>query len=416
MILKMKKFLFGFRFSGRATVIAILVLVLIVNFHAKFGLETLNTPEDFATITKKINTKVMLKKYNDIDAYRVKEVYQRGDLRSRLAQAFPYTKSPEPLQKNIWQLWKTKIFEELEEKLQEYVQTFKDQEAPEKGSFNYTLFANSEQSDMVKDMFAEVPEVWQAYEKLPKIILQADFMRYLVIYARGGMYSDVDTSLTLDAQDWLTYKNPIYDRENQIGCVVGVESDSDDLDWQRNWTPRRLQFCQWTLQAKRGHPVYRDLIARITETTLNNYDEESGNLTIGEKTYNINNDSPSRFSAILEWTGPAVFTDTVFNYMNEVYKWSEQLYGMDFYNEGMVDPNRPLHLQDKIRYHMLRESTHNEYDPIASPLGWQNFTYLEEPVLFDDDLLILPVRFFRGKKGERDDYTHHHFKGTWKND
>jgi alpha 1,6-mannosyltransferase len=354
------------------------------------------------------------KGYKNVDDYRVHNLYERGDLRYRLAQAFPYEKSTEPLTRKIWQLWKTKVFEELDAGLQNLVSTFKSQEDMDKGLYNYTLFANSEQSAMVKRMFAAVPEIHQAYDALPKVILQADFMRYLVVFAEGGMYSDIDTSLETELQNWITYNETLYDMPNQVGCVVGAEEDVDDLSWNPSLMPRRLQFCQWTIQAKSGHPIYRDLVARITELTLNHYNNETKDLRVGSKTYNMNDDSPTRNDGILEWTGPALYTDVIFNYMSEVYRYSEEIFGVDFYNSKMVDPNRQFNLQEKIQYPVIEGYDQNEYDPVTFPLGWQNFTKQIHPILIDDDLLVLPRRFLASRERHPDEYVRHHFKGSWK--
>ena len=56
-------------------------------------------------------------------------------------------------------------------------------------------------------------------------------------------------------------------KENRSGLVVGIEADPDRPDWA-DWYARRIQFCQWTIQLKRGHPMLRELIAKITDITL----------------------------------------------------------------------------------------------------------------------------------------------------
>lgn len=54
---------------------------------------------------------------------------------------------------------------------------------------------------------------------------------------------------------------------HQPGLVIGIEADPDRDDWSE-WYARRIQFCQWTIQAKPGHPILRELILNITATTL----------------------------------------------------------------------------------------------------------------------------------------------------
>jgi mannosyltransferase OCH1-like enzyme len=51
-----------------------------------------------------------------------------------------------------------------------------------------------------------------------------------------------------------------------IGLIVGIEADPDRDDWH-DWYSRRLQFCQWTLVSKPGHPILREDIevCRVVE-------------------------------------------------------------------------------------------------------------------------------------------------------
>jgi alpha 1,6-mannosyltransferase len=350
--------------------------------------------------------------YKNVDDYRIHNIYEKDDLRYRLAKAFPYEKSNTPLQKNIWQLWKTKVFEELDDSLKSLSSSFAQQEAEDKGSFNYTLLANSEQSGIVKHLFEAVPEVYEAYEILPEIILKADFMRYLILFAVGGVYSDIDTSLKTDMQDWLTYNETLYGKSNQIGAVVAIESDCDGYDCLPPVVPLRLQYCQWTLQGKKGHPMYRELIARITEFSLYEYNPDTGDLHLDPYTFNMKPqpNSRSRIDAILGWTGPVLFTDVIFDYINEAYLLSEKLFKIDFASEKIDDPNRNLGLFKKVQFPKLPGYPKHDYDPITRPWGWENVTKQIHPIVVDDDLLLLPYRAFHL------DYVGHHYKGSWKDE
>jgi alpha 1,6-mannosyltransferase len=140
-------------------------------------------------------------------------------------------------------------------------------------------------------------EAWQA---LPVPILKADFFRYLLLLARGGIYADIDTEVLKPAHQWLPESSPA----NNVGLIVGIEADPTRDDWNL-WYSRRIQFCQWVMRAKVGHPVIRDTVVRITEETLRR--KMIGNLTIVGMTS----------MDIIEWTGPAVWTDAIFGGMNE---------------------------------------------------------------------------------------------------
>lgn len=132
---------------------------------------------------------------------------------------------------------------------------------------------------------------------MPLPILKADFFRYLILLARGGVYADIDTLALKPATDWIGsgFAN------SAVGLVIGIEADPDRVDWAK-WYSRRIQFCQWTIQSKPGHPVLRDIVLRITEETLKR--KRQGQLSHDH-------------DGVVEWTGPAVWSDSVFNYFND---------------------------------------------------------------------------------------------------
>jgi alpha 1,6-mannosyltransferase len=143
----------------------------------------------------------------------------------------------------------------------------------------------------------------EAWMSLPLPILKADYFRYLLLLARGGIYADIDTEALKPAHLWLPETSP----SNTVGLIVGIEADPTREDWHM-WYSRRIQFCQWTFRAKAGHPVLRETVARIAETTLKR--KEEGLLQI----------DGMESLGIIEWTGPAVWTDSIFWGMNSETK------------------------------------------------------------------------------------------------
>lgn len=131
---------------------------------------------------------------------------------------------------------------------------------------------------------------------MPLPVLQADFFfGYLVFLARGGIYSDINTQALKPTTEW----QPEKFNRSTVGLVVGIEADATSRqDWSE-WYSRRIEFCQRTIQSKPGHPALRDLVATITEDTLR------------MKRLGILN--PKKMDkSVVEYTGPAVFTDTLF--------------------------------------------------------------------------------------------------------
>lgn len=156
---------------------------------------------------------------------------------------------------------------------------------------------------------------------MPLPVLKADFFRYLILFARGGIYADIDTKALKPAIEWLP---PHFD-VSSVGLVVGIEADPDRADWEK-WYSRRIQFCQWTIQAKAGHPVLLDIVTKITQKTLQL--KAQGQLRIGRVPSNV---------SIVEFTGPAIWTDTIFDYFNnhdyfEFESSTEKITPKDFFN------------------------------------------------------------------------------------
>lgn len=215
-------------------------------------------------------------------------------LRERLRYQFPYDLEPS-FPAYIWQTWKYQpssywFAEELR--------------APEASwtemnpGFVHEVIPDDTQRDLIKYLYGMVPDVFEAYDSMPLAVLKADFFRYLVLLARGGIYSDIDTHAIQPVIHWLPEKLD----KSTVGLVVGIEADPDRPDWA-DWYSRRLQFCQWTIMSKPGHPILRDIVVHITEHALRM--KRAGMLKKGKMD-----------RTVVEFTGPAAWTDAVFRYFN----------------------------------------------------------------------------------------------------
>lgn len=279
----------------------------------------------------------------------------RMTVSEKLAYNYPYdVESKFPAY--IWQTWKyTPSQSEF---------SFREEEATWTRlhpGFTHEVITDAVAASLVRLFYAAIPEVLEAYEALPLPVLKADFFRYLILLARGGVYSDIDTAAIQPATDWIPESVP----RQAIGLVIGIEADPDRPDWA-DWYSRRIQFCQWTIQSKPGHPVLRDVVAKITEETL--LKKRSGSLA-GFKDKNV-----------IEFTGPAVWTDVIFNYFN--------------------DP----------RYFDMGNS--------KGAIDWQNFTGMEATKKVGD-VIVLPITGFSpgvGQMGAQDvddpmAFVRHGFEG-----
>ena len=198
---------------------------------------------------------------------------------------------------------------------------------------------------------------------MPLPVLKADFFRYLILLARGGIYTDIDTTALKPATEWLPQD---FDRAT-AGLVIGIEADPDRPDWNK-WYARRIQFCQWTIQSKPGHPVLVDIVAKITEKTLSMKKAKAF-----KKGKDLN-------KSIMDHTGPGIWTDTVFQYLNN----------KDYFDFS----NRP------------------------SNVSYSEFFNIKEPKKIGD-VVVLPITSFspgvqQMGAGDRDDpmaFVNHEFDG-----
>ncbi|KAF2714444.1 glycosyltransferase family 32 protein [Pleomassaria siparia CBS 279.74] len=289
------------------------------------------------------------------------EELRKRPLRQQLEYQFPYDVDAK-FPAYIWQTWK------YQPSQGEFSEQFRETEASwtiHHPSFVHEVITDNVAVHLIRHLYASVPEVLEAYQALPLPVLKADFFRYLILLARGGIYSDIDTKALKSAADWIPHDVP----SNTYGMVVGIEADPDRPDWA-DWYSRRIQFCQWTIQSKPGHPVLVDVVANITQETLKRKAENK--LTKDDK-------------GIIEFTGPGLWTDIIFDFFNNP----------DFFDMSASKGN----------------------------LTWENFTGMKSPKKVGD-VIILPITSFSpGIKtmdaGEDDDpmaFVKHNFEGTWKPD
>ncbi|RLV95010.1 Initiation-specific alpha-16-mannosyltransferase [Spathaspora sp. JA1] len=217
----------------------------------------------------------------------------------KLKNLFPYD-SKLAVPKQIWQMWKVGLGDEqFPQMFKIYHETWL-RHSPE---YTYSIKSNAEYDALVTELYADVPDIIHAYNLMPQTILKCDFSRYLILFAYGGIYADIDTVLLKPLSSWVP--GSLLSNQPDLGLVVGIESDV--TDWKKYFYARRLQINTWTIVAKKGHPMLAELINKITEYTLQR--EKAGKLhtIIGSEIDNI-----------LDWTGPGIFTDFLFKHLNNI--------------------------------------------------------------------------------------------------
>ncbi|GME95546.1 unnamed protein product [[Candida] boidinii] len=223
-------------------------------------------------------------------------------LLEKLSYKYPY----DPIKKfpaYVWQSWKYglnddrfgKIFKKGEENW-----------ALKNPSFVHELFNDDTANAVIHHLYINFPEILEAYDALPYISLRMDFFKYLILFAKGGVYADVDTFPHIPIPNWI----PQNVKASELGMIIAVQTDTNDPNW-RNMYSRRLEFATHVIQCKPGHPVLRDIIAQITVETLRRKSENRLHLD-----YSDTDDNVYRIS-IKNWTGAGRFTDGILKYFND---------------------------------------------------------------------------------------------------
>lgn len=230
---------------------------------------------------------------------KIKELKQPSGyatLREKLAVVFEYG-TTQRFPAFVWQTWP---YSDDDDRMDEDLKSFERNWGDRNPGFVHEIVNDDTASAFVHYFYSSIPEVIEAFDSLPSSILKVDFFKYLVLLARGGVYADIDTDLLQPVPNWI----PENVSPKEIGLIVGIEHDSKDADWKNSFV-RRLQFGNWVIQAKPGHPVIREMVAKVTETTL----KKKYN---GELKSVVKNDL-----TIMGWTGSGAWTDVIFTYFND---------------------------------------------------------------------------------------------------
>ena len=195
-----------------------------------------------------------------------------------------------------------------------------------------------------------------AFYSMSRRVLRADFLRYLLLAIEGGVYSDIDTELLQPIHDWVPDEFKLKTR-----LIVGLEADRSP---PIPGTTYEVQFCQWTLAGAADHPALWIMVDRILEKVKKRPFHDP------PKDIDYSDDE------VLDITGPAGWTEAVFEYLNTV-------------------------VEEKIT--------------------WKNLTGMREPKLFGD-VLILPINGFAtgvphsgaAESAVDDSFVKHQFAGAWR--
>ena len=167
--------------------------------------------------------------------------------------------------------------------------------------FYSTLLGLDAAEDFLYRHFSNTPHIIELYKYLPNVGMKSDLLRYLTLSKEGGIYTDIDTIALKQIDAWIPEA-----MKSTVRLVVGIEFDRRDGNgWAdiSHW----VQFCQWTIAAAPGHEVFPRMVNKIFRSV------EQMTQTQGIPIHEL---LPGSFD-VMNTTGPAAWTDAVFELLQE---------------------------------------------------------------------------------------------------
>lgn len=166
----------------------------------------------------------------------------------------PSSSQLDAIPRNIWQVFfNHSPFPQLGESIQSWVLKNQDH--------SYMLLSNEGAENFVTKHYSQRPEIAQTFLELNFPIFRADLLRYMLLEAVGGVYSDIDTTALKPIRDWIPKQ-----LVSQTRAVVGIEYDQRDDPGPSHGFTERISFCQWTLASSQGHPMMTRIVDEVVNT------------------------------------------------------------------------------------------------------------------------------------------------------
>lgn len=148
----------------------------------------------------------------------------------------------------------------------------------------------------------DIVSTYMALSQPSTRIIQADLLRYLILYADGGVWADIDVEAIRPIDSFI----PRGFDESEISMIVGIETDEPALKDHPILGSKARSFVQWTFCAKPQTTIMMRLINHIL-VWLNELADEQG-CSIPEVEMD--------FDTVLSGTGPSAFTEAILREMS----------------------------------------------------------------------------------------------------
>lgn len=147
------------------------------------------------------------------------------------------------------------------------------------------------------------PDIVDFYHKINATIIKADMLRYLIMYAEGGIYADIDVEALKPISRFI----PERYEEKDIQMVISVEIDEPEFNNHPILGKKSQSFCQWTFMSKPRHPVMLKLVENIMKWLKEISHKQKCHIS----------EVMLDFDQVIAGTGPSAFTLAILEYMSK---------------------------------------------------------------------------------------------------
>ncbi|KAF4120676.1 Glycosyltransferase sugar-binding region containing DXD motif [Geosmithia morbida] len=189
----------------------------------------------------------------------------------------------------------------------------------------YEVITDSNEMSFVEQHFGpqglDRQDIVDFYRSLKLQIVKADLLRYMVMYAEGGIYADIDVQALRPFERFL----PNAHDENDFDLIIGIEVDEPGFRDHPILGQKSQSFCQWTIISRPRHPVMMRLIEDIMAWMEGMAQKQGKPISEVELT----------FDEVITGTGPSAFTRAVMAEMNRKSPRGKKVTWDDFH--GMTE-------------------------------------------------------------------------------
>ncbi|KIW37451.1 uncharacterized protein PV06_10490 [Exophiala oligosperma] len=280
--------------------------------------------------------------------------------------------------------------------------------------WEHQVVSDRDAPPLVSDELQTVPYFEHLFSSSYRPIIRADLLRYTLLWHYGGFYADIDVH-PVRSVETCEPMSPLFalDKNMNISLVIGIEVDEPYASVRRRkfwrWDGTH-GFIQYAIYAARPFsPILRRAIVRSIAHSVKHEKEKTPWYRLADRFDN---------AAILEITGPGMFTEAVLDVLTE-----------------SLPSNHSLKLSQRQKDACPEDASVRSSDEQRGRVTWAPFYRLREPSwIFDEDTMdgnttqrsgglgVMPINVWgNGQRHSGSENFHsaqacvnHHFSGTWK--